>query len=136
MAFIEWGPEFELGIAAIDNEHKEFFGYVNDLEVSMMAGSSKEEIHDVLENITNYSRKYFDPEEKLMEECAYPDMEEHKEEHRQFLAQIKEFMHKEEVTPVGLSVELFNFLRDWVNNHLQSKDKAFAVYYQEHRKDA
>ena len=132
MAIIEWGPEFELGIEIIDNDHRVIVKHLNELQLAMMFGKGKDIIGEILNGITAYAMHHFKTEERYMLEFCYPGYSEHKAQHEFFLKKVREFYDKLRAGNAGLTLEVFNFLRDWLEAHVQNMDRKYVACFNEH----
>ena len=62
---------------------------------------------------------------------SYPDKEAHKEIHRNFENQVAQFAAKMRSGEALLSMELLEFLKDWLLNHINGTDHAYVPYVEE-----
>lgn len=129
MALLDWGPEYACGIAEIDKEHKRFFEYINDLQISMMAGQGQDELRTILENLAQYTKEHFAHEELQMREVGYPDYFKHKAEHERILQKLQGFMERFGNAEQGLAMEVLDFLKEWAEEHVRVLDVEYAQHY-------
>ncbi|MCB2188711.1 MAG: bacteriohemerythrin [Deltaproteobacteria bacterium] len=128
MAFIQWRPDFETGIAQIDREHKKLVGLVNELYDAMKAGAGNQALGKVLTGLTAYTKTHFATEEKLMSQHAYPAFLAHKAEHDKLTAQVVELGEKFQAGNPVLTVQVANFLKEWLSKHILSTDQKYAPF--------
>lgn len=70
MSKIEWKPEYSVGNAAIDDDHKALFSLVEELSTAGPSGASME---DILSRLDDYVGYHFAREEDFMARGEYPD---------------------------------------------------------------
>ncbi len=126
MAFFEWKDSMTVGHPMIDRDHKMLIQYINEMHTAMMAGKGKEAVGVILNKLVVYTKEHFGREEIVWRSGHYAGLEKHKKEHAGLLKTVGDFKLKYEKGAVVLSVELMNFLRDWLKNHILKEDKAAA----------
>lgn len=129
MALLTWSDMYSVKVTDFDNQHKKLIDLINQLHDAMKAGKGKEAAGQVLNALVEYTQKHFAAEEGLMKLHAYPEYESHKKEHNTLVLQVLEFRKKFEASDVALSVEMLNFLRDWLLKHIQGVDKRYGPYF-------
>jgi len=81
----------------------------------------------ILDQMIDYTVIHFDREEVVMAACDYPWIDNHHQVHQLLIAQAGK-MH-ERLDQGGLSVDEFRvFLGEWLLDHTQVMDMAFAPY--------
>ncbi len=127
MAFFEWKDSMTVGHhPMIDRDHRMLIQYINEMHTAMMAGKGKEAVGVILNKLVVYTKEHFGREEIVWRSGHYAGLEKHKKEHAGLLKTVGDFKLKYEKGAVVLSVELMNFLRDWLKNHILKEDKAAA----------
>ncbi|MBT5658969.1 MAG: hemerythrin family protein, partial [Rhodospirillaceae bacterium] len=75
-----------------------------------------------------YTDYHFTREEKMMAESKYPEMEDHKEEHRDFIARLgvlyTDFNNGKDTSGRAL----LNFLGGWLTTHITFIDKKLSQH--------
>ena len=126
---IHWTTEISTGIIWQDYQHKELFGVINTLREKVSAenniNSSSIKLIDFL---VFYTNDHFGIEEGYMDLLNYPDAEQHKEQHRNFLKQIEELQSISSFS-VGIKTEsLCEDLARWFFKHINKTDQHFGVF--------
>jgi hemerythrin-like metal-binding protein len=111
------------GVAEQDTQHKKLIDLINQLNDAMQAGHSADVLGKVLTELVNYTVLHFSYEEKLMAQHKYEDTPAHKAEHAKFVATAGDLKKKFDAGNAVISVEIMNFLRDWLTNHIMKTDK-------------
>ena len=125
--FIEWNDSMSVNNPAIDRDHKTLVQYVNEMHVAMSAGKGKEIIGSILGKLVKYTQEHFGREEIIWKAGHYVDFDRHKQQHVDLLHTVAEFKGKFDSGSIALSVDVMNFLRDWLTNHILKSDKAAAA---------
>lgn len=128
MELIKWTDKYTLGIKEIDNQHKGLVVIINELFTYMSEGKAKEKMKDVFDHLTEYTKKHFSAEELMLYRYAYTDIESHKVEHKKFIEKLEAFKKDFQNKRITISLELLNFLKDWLLNHILISDKKYATH--------
>ncbi|GEM_PF-250448 len=126
-----WTNHLTIGINEIDNQHKQLVSLVNQLHRAMKAKAGATESGKILEKLAQYTVSHFAYEEKLFAEHNYPDSENHKKHHQALVEKVTRFQKDFASGKAGLSMDLMNFLTDWLKNHIMETDQAYAPFLQE-----
>jgi len=128
MAYLNWTNEFSVENTSIDEQHKQLFKIINDLHASMKEGKSKEIMVGLLTRLVDYTQTHFSNEEKLMEKYKYPDLIKHKTEHAKLITKVLDYQKNFNIKSAITSIDIMNFLKDWLTNHILVTDKKYAPY--------
>lgn len=134
MAFMEWNDRLVTGVKEADDQHKKLVSLVNDLYDAMKQGKGKEITDKILDELVKYANYHFGTEETLMTKYGYPDLANHKREHENFKVKIKEFLDKKAKGEATLSIEIMNFLKEWLVKHIMGTDKKYGPFLVEKMK--
>lgn len=132
MGFMTWDNRFSVGVATLDNEHKVLFGILNDLYEAMKKGHAQTVTGPLLHKLADYTRHHFSSEEAKMAAAGFPGLAAHRLLHHDLIQQVEQFIARFEKSDIMLSIDLFNFLRDWLSNHIQKTDKGYGPWLAEH----
>ncbi len=129
MELITWSENFSVYIGEVDKQHKRLIDLINKLHAGMKSGGKKEVIGDVLNGLIAYTVYHFSTEEKYFKRYNYPEYSEHKRLHEDLTERAKGLKHRFDRGEDGvLTVEVMNFLKDWLNSHILQVDKRFAPF--------
>ncbi|MEN8190565.1 MAG: bacteriohemerythrin [Thermodesulfobacteriota bacterium] len=128
---IRWSSSLKVNISVIDEQHKKLVGMINDLHRAMKAGSSVSEAGAILDRLVDYTADHFALEEQLFEKHGYPEYEAHKQHHEKLVDQVVKFQKEFKSGQAALSVELMDFLKDWLVNHIKGVDKKYVPFLRE-----
>ena len=129
MDFIQWNNEYSVGVLELDKHHQRILGIINSLNKSIEENHSKEIIEQVLDKLIDYAVYHFGAEEKYFEKYNYPQTFTHKMEHQKFIKKVHAFEKEFKEGKLILSVEIMNFLRDWIVNHIHGTDKKYSSFF-------
>jgi hemerythrin len=128
MAFIDWNDTYSVGVVKIDNQHKRLVQIINELSDAMGAGKGKDVLGNVLKELITYVNTHFKTEEEMMVQFGYQEYENHRYEHEKLTDEVKRFFDDYQAGKALLSVQIMNFLRSWLMDHIVVKDKKFGKF--------
>jgi hemerythrin-like metal-binding protein len=128
MALITWTKDLSVGIPSIDVQHKKLVELINELHDAMKAGSSKQIISTVLNNLVLYTKTHFSNEEKCMTDACFSGLKDHKCKHDELTQKVLEFQNNYNGGRAVMSIDVLNFLTDWLKNHIMKKDKEYSAH--------
>lgn len=129
MALINLDESFSVKVAEIEQQHKKPVSMINEISDAMKQRKVKEVLEKIVNGLVEYALTHFKTEEKYFTRFGYPDTESHKKEHNDFVQKVKDFKDGFEKGKLTLSVEVMNFLSDWLQNHIKGTDKkVFRVF--------
>jgi hemerythrin-like metal-binding protein len=125
--FIEWSDSMSVSNPAIDRDHKMLIQYINEMHAAMSAGKGKEHLGAILGKLVKYTQEHFGREEIIWKAGHYAEFNKHKQQHVDLLHTVADFKGKFDSGALALSLDVMNFLRDWLTNHILKSDKAAAA---------
>ncbi len=128
MAFINWDDTYVLNVLEMDIQHKELADLVNDIYCRVKDDDIDYVCNKATPQLIEKIKHHFDTEENIMIQVKYPEIEEHKKVHADLVEQIKIKAGKLRVELLFDSLEVFAFLRAWLNDHLLEEDSKLAEY--------
>lgn len=129
MALMTWDESLSVGIPSIDEQHKKLMKMINDLHDGMLGKKSREVLGPILDGLILYTVEHFDYEEKLFARTAYAQAPAHKEEHTKLRQKAIDIHERFKASGSGaLSLEVLNFLRDWLMGHIKGSDKQYTQH--------
>ena len=128
MSFFTWDASYSNGIQSIDDQHRKLIKLADELFEAMKSGKGKEVIGKVLSSLIDYTVTHFTYEEKLMQTAGYPLYLAHHKIHQDLVRKVKEFHEKFQTGNTMLTVELMNFLKTWLIDHIKGEDRKYAPY--------
>ena len=128
MPLFQWSQNLSVNIKEIDNQHKKLVELINLLHDSMKSGKGKDVMGKILTDLTNYTVYHFGTEEKLFQQYGYSEYSKHKKEHDDLTKQVLEIKAKFESGNTSITIEVMNFLKDWLSKHILYTDKRYSGF--------
>jgi hemerythrin len=129
---ILWDNTLAFNIKIIDEQHKMFVETLNKLFGVFKSPGIPAAFKEVLDELDHYSTVHFQTEEKYFDEFDFSGKEEHKQAHREFRDKIEAIKNDLKQNKMGASVELVDYLEDWLIEHLSGKDKKYIECFKSH----
>lgn len=128
---LEWDDALLTGVEEIDLQHQHFVGILNKLYVDFSNLAPKEELDKSVSELISYASTHFATEEGYMEKYKFPGIEEHKLKHKELTDNLNELVTKYNVGGKIVLPSLFDFLENWLVQHLDIMDSKYVKYFKE-----
>ena len=128
MALFEWDDSFITNVQKIDEQHRVLVNTINELHTAMTQGKSNEMLTEIIQGLVDYTVTHFQTEENFMQQHQYPDFPSHKKEHDEFVSEVGKFQQDFLAKKVFLSIKVFNFLIEWIDNHIRTSDQKLGKF--------
>lgn len=128
MSLMSWKDDYSVKVVEIDKQHMKLIDLINELHDAMKNGKTKEALKEILNELTAYSISHFATEEKYFEQFQYPETVRHKKEHSDFVSRVVDFQNKFAEGKVLLSIQILDFLKNWLLSHIQGTDKKYTSF--------
>jgi len=131
---IAFTNDLRINIEAIDEQHKTLIDYINNLMAMGSRAVNKSDIEKSLQFIGNYAIKHFSDEEALQKKNKYPQYEQHRMHHIEFVESYQKLVenYKKMGASTDIMLQLNRTVIAWVSNHIQVEDVNFAKYIRNH----
>ena len=113
-----------LGVAEMDDVHREFIG-----QVAALIAASNAEFPALFQTLINHTREHFTAEGQLMRGSKYPGIPEHESEHHRVLGellQLNRSLKRGHLPLVRAYVK--EGLPEWFDTHVAMMDAALAMH--------
>ncbi len=131
MALAHWNDSFSVNVLEIDLQHKKLISMINELDEAMRRGEGKNILGKIVDHLINYAGTHFKTEEKYFAQFEYPDANKHKQEHAAFVQKVTDFKVGFNERRLSLTIEVMNFLSDWLKRHIMESDKQYGRFFNE-----
>ena len=132
MPLMTWSDKLSVGVEVFDSDHKRLVAMVNELFDAVNAGKGKDALGRVLDGLVTYTKTHFAREEEYFKKHGYPDMAAHMKEHHDLATQVLEVQKKWNAGQNAvLSMEVLNFLKNWLLQHIQGSDRKYGPFLRE-----
>jgi len=122
------GAELSVGVAEVDRQHKTLIEILNALHDGKNQGRGSDMLKATLARLATYTVEHFAYEERILTQYGYPELPGHVESHEKLKARVIEFKTAFDEGRSSLGIELFMFLRSWLNGHIRGSDRAYGKF--------
>lgn len=126
---IRWSSDLETGVRAIDLQHEELIGMLNELDAAHAGGCPQSVLDDVLQRLGTYVIFHFGTEEALM--AGLPHNEEHARqhchEHAGFIDKLAGLRAQGADNGRQTMETLIDYLNEWLYQHILKSDRELAA---------
>ncbi len=125
-----WTPDLSVGVEQIDEQHKEWFKKAEALFEAGKNHQAKEYIGELLNFLSDYTKKHFADEEKYMLSIKYPDYPTQKKAHTAFIEQLAKLRADYDASGGSLMVILNanQMVVTWLTQHISNMDKKIGQF--------
>ena len=126
---IRWSSDLETGVRAIDRQHEELIGMLNELDAAHAGGCPQSVLDDVLQRLGTYVIFHFGTEEALM--AGLPHNEAHarqqRQEHAAFIDKLTGLRAQAADNGRQTMEALIDYLNEWLYQHILKSDRELAA---------
>jgi hemerythrin-like metal-binding protein len=122
MAPLEWKDDYSVGVPAVDHEHRELIGLVNQLHEALASERPEDEVAEIFGDLFRAISSHFALEERFMREHGYDQAAQHKADHERLLDELRDIMddHRDGQDPSA--GRLTASVDAWFTNHFKTHD--------------
>ena len=132
MSIIKWNNDLGVNIAEIDRQHQQLIILINELHSAMLQGRGQQILGKIMKGLSEYIDEHFTTEEKYFHQFNYPDRDDHIREHTEFTEKINEFKQDMLRGDQNITIEMIDFLSEWLANHILILDKKYEQFLHQH----
>jgi hemerythrin len=129
MATLEWSSNLSVNVAEIDTQHKKLIEMINELDSAMKQGKGRTILGGIINGLIEYAGSHFATEEKYFDQFRYPESHSHRSAHTEFVKNVSKFKDNFDKGSLSITIEVMNFLKDWLRNHILRDDKKYTPYF-------
>lgn len=126
MTRIEWKAEYELGVPAMDAEHRELIAAMNRVRELAGQAAARSQIEAALQRLVALTKKHFADEEAHMARFQYGDRTRHRLIHQEMLRRVGGYRDQFRAGDGKVSREFCDFLVHGLGAHLTGIDREYA----------
>lgn len=115
----------------MDDQHGILMDTVNELRQALAHGSGREQVSEILDRLIEFTRMHFWSEEQLMDQAAFPGLDEHRAEHHRLLAEMMQSAHLLQYGHAAQTGQLLSTLRDGYLEHIENLDRQYGPWLNE-----
>lgn len=126
---IRWEPVMATGIHFMDAEHRQLIDGVTSLEAAF-AARDLAAVDRAFQSILDHTESHFANEELAMRQHRYAQHEyaAHKDEHDEFLTQLRFFQTRLSRFGVNLHRDIMEFVSAWMIAHMLGQDRKMSQH--------
>ena len=129
MPLINWEDSLSVKVSEIDAQHNKLVDLINTLHESMKERKGNEVLGAIIDDLVKYALEHFSTEEKYFDQFGYLKASQHKKEHKDFVNKVGAFEKDFDNGKMMLSMEIMDFLKDWLLNHIKKTDMAYSDFF-------
>lgn len=128
MSIIQWDESYSVGHKEIDKQHRKLVDMIGRLQQSLSQGLVNPQIGIALKELVQYTKYHFSEEKEVMRQIGYPECDTHLEMHERLTQQVVAILTDLKQGKPLTAVELIQFLRSWLVDHIVQEDKKIGAY--------
>ncbi|HET8733715.1 MAG TPA: bacteriohemerythrin [Anaeromyxobacteraceae bacterium] len=127
---LTWNPAYEIGVPAIDAQHRTLFERAGMFAAAVRAGEPYDRLEDLFTYLTRYAVEHFAAEERLMQDLGYPDFAEHAAQHVAFQNRLLSLIPQwdSEGASRAMLLAMLGFLHTWLDDHITRSDQRIGEF--------
>lgn len=130
MPFFEWDNSLSVGVAEIDDQHRQLIDMINMLHESTDP-ADRHRIVAVFQGLIEYASRHFSTEEGLMRQADYDGLQPHIAVHQAFVRTVSNYYEAFNEGSDEAAGELAAFMRDWLRDHVKKVDMQYREAFKE-----
>ena len=132
MEALVWDDSCVIQIPLIDERNQKFMELAVRLQELNAIKRKKEEdfdkIAEALADIMEFARLHFSEEEKILVSKQYPELNQHKREHKSFIKKVMGFRRILSEEPGKVADDALEFVQEWLPRHIKEEDARYAPF--------
>lgn len=128
MPIMLWDKTLDIGVEAMNRDHREILDVMNELFDAQGAGNSGTSINTLVARLGEVCTLHFSREEEYMRQTGYPGFVAHKALHEKLLTRYRDFATAIRTAGGNADAAFFNFLKFWLNSHIKGLDTKYAAH--------
>ncbi len=121
----EWNDKHSVNVPINNNGFNEFIKIIEHAVIAIQHSNDPEKVSDILYEMTMYTQKHFETEDRCMRRFEYAEYELHKKEHSGFIKKTVDYCSMAMRGNYDFIDDLLEYLRQWLTNHVKGSDKRF-----------
>jgi hemerythrin-like metal-binding protein len=126
----QWTKNISVGNDTIDAQHQRLLAQVNKIIDAVALGSNSKELQEVISFFDEYIKEHFSYEEAYMKSINYPEIEEHRKKHYEFITNYNKFKEEfnQNFDKEKLTMEIEVYIGNWWIDHIGKEDKKYQLF--------
>src|ERR1017187_2094155 len=128
MRYLKWSTSHEVFVTEIDDEHKEIFEAVSNLQRVLSSRGPLLEIRKLTQRLAACTVEHFAHEERLMRASRYGSLRWHKQQHDNARRRVEQFVLRIEQGDTEAGLALVDYLAAWLRDHTRLADRMMGAF--------
>jgi hemerythrin len=134
MSLMEWSSALDVGVEAMNSEHKQILDLMNRIASAAEAGQTGSAVTQLVDQLAAVTVAHFSDEEAYMASIGYEGLASHKLIHADLLTKYTAFAEQIHRDGGHLPENFLMFLKLWLTAHIKGIDMKYAPANQALRK--
>ena len=118
----------DVGMDQMDGEHRVQMGLLSAFRDAVTEGRAEAEVHEIVEQLIDYTKVHFMSEELLMRLYQYPHYEAHVAEHDRMIEQIEQARERYRGGDEKTTTETLDAVLEGLASHVGQSDRILGGY--------
>jgi hemerythrin-like metal-binding protein len=128
MRSLKWSTSNAVFVTEIDDEHKEIFAALSNVQKALTSRSPLPEICRLTQRLVSSIVDHFAHEERLMRAARYESIGWHKKAHDAAHRRVGQFVQRIEQGDTQAGAELVEYLTSWLRDHNRLADRMLGAF--------
>ena len=128
MRYLKWSTSHAVFVTEIDDEHKEIFEAVSNLQEVLSSGGPLLEIRKLTQRLIACTVEHFAHEERLMHAGRYGSLRWHKQQHNTARSRVGQFVLRIDQGDTKAGLALVEYLKSWLRDHTRLADRMMGAF--------
>lgn len=128
MPIMNWDASLDVGVHAMNDEHKQILDAMNRIYDATQAGRSGDDVNRLVEQLGAVCVRHFKDEEAYMAAIGFPSLRNHQYIHQDLLEKFAR--HAADIKAAGgkPGPAFFHFLQHWLSSHIKGIDRKYGEH--------
>jgi hemerythrin len=134
MRSLKWTSSNAVFVTEIDDEHKEIFEAVSNVQKAFRSGDPLSELPKLTKCLVSSVVEHFAHEERLMRAARYDSLRWHKTAHDHARRRVTQLVLRIEQGDATAGLELVEYLTSWLHDHTRLADRMLGAFLRNHQR--
>ena len=123
-----WQPFLSLGVEELDAQHKRLIAIANDFLDAARSGQADRAVRHAAAALLAHADEHFADEEAYMASIGYPDLDAHREKHRDLHTRAADLVQRLEASETVEPRTVDVLIKTWLLEHILGTDLEIAAF--------
>ena len=126
MPIMEWNSTLDVGVEAMNNEHKHILDLMNRIHDASASGTTGAPVTALVDELAQVTVDHFSDEEAYMQSVGYDGLDTHKLIHADLLNKYGAYAQEIHAADGKLPDQFLTFLKLWLTAHIKGIDMKYS----------